>query len=71
MDVVQGADSIAVRLDLSVSSKAYESGMMAFSDMIESFMLLFESRLSTERKKADLGQAIAAIEETIGGSSRQ
>jgi outer membrane protein TolC len=56
------------RLNFSVSSKAYESGSIAFSDTMDAVLLMFETQLTTERKKADLFVALAELYKTVGVS---
>ncbi|MBF0100082.1 MAG: TolC family protein [Desulfobacterales bacterium] len=55
-------------LNSAVSSKAYESGAISFSETIDAVMLILETRLSAERRKADLGISLANLYETIGVS---
>lgn len=55
-------------LNFSVSSKAYETGAIAFSETMDAVLLMFETRLMTERKKADLFISLADLYRTAGTS---
>lgn len=55
-------------LDFTASSKSLESGAMSFSDLVGTATALFETRLSVERSKSDLGKTIAELEEITGVS---
>ncbi|OGQ93858.1 MAG: hypothetical protein A2464_11990 [Deltaproteobacteria bacterium RIFOXYC2_FULL_48_10] len=59
------------RLNYAVSSKAYETGAIAFSDTMEAVLLMFETRLMAERKKADFFNALADLYKTIGVSNER
>ena len=54
------------QLNFSVSSKAYETGAIVFSETMDAVLLMFETNLSTERKKADVFIALAGLEQTVG-----
>ena len=54
-------------LSFSTALKAYETGIMPYAEIIDSLMTLLENRLAAERKNADAGQAMAVLEETVGG----
>ncbi|MBF0397589.1 MAG: TolC family protein [Desulfobacterales bacterium] len=54
------------RLNSKVSTKAYESGSIPFSENIDSVMLNLETKLSIERRKADLGISLADLFDIIG-----
>lgn len=58
-------DSLS-RLNFSVSSKAYETGAIAFSETMDAVLLMFETSLITERKKADFFISLAGLEQTVG-----
>jgi outer membrane protein TolC len=58
------------RLNFSVSSKAYETGSVPFSETMDAVLLMFETTLATERKKADGFLALADLEQTLGISKR-
>lgn len=58
-------DSLS-RLNFSVSSKAYETGAIPFSETMDAVLLMFETSLITERKKADGFIALAGLEQTVG-----
>ncbi|OGR09998.1 MAG: hypothetical protein A2277_04365 [Desulfobacterales bacterium RIFOXYA12_FULL_46_15] len=58
-------DSLA-RLNFAVSSKAYETGEIAFSETMDAVLLMFETSLITERKKADFFISLADLEQTVG-----
>jgi outer membrane protein TolC len=58
-------DSLS-RLNFSVSSKAYETGSVPFSETMDAVLLMFEASLMTERKKADVFIALAGLEQTVG-----
>jgi outer membrane protein TolC len=58
-------DSLS-RLNFSVSSKAYETGSVPFSETMDAVLLMFETSLMTERKKADVFIALAGLEQTVG-----
>jgi outer membrane protein TolC len=53
---------------LEVSTRAYETGAIAFGDVIESYLGWLSSRLALEREKSNLGIARAELEEALGGS---
>ena len=54
------------RLNFSVSSKAYETGSVPFSETMDAVLLMFETSLMTERKKSDVFIALAGLEQTVG-----
>jgi outer membrane protein TolC len=58
-------DSLS-RLNFFVSSKAYETGSVPFSETMDAVLLMFETSLMTERKKADVFIALAGLEKTVG-----
>lgn len=53
---------------LDVSTRGYEAGQVSFADVIESYTLWWSANLTRERKKADLGIAVAELERTLGAS---
>lgn len=58
------------RLNYAVSSKAYETGSVAFSDTMEAVLLMFDTQLTAERKKADFFIALADLYKTVGVSKK-
>jgi outer membrane protein, heavy metal efflux system len=56
------------RLSAEVTGLRYEAGVAAMRDVIEFNMTWFESRLTSERKKSEIGIARAELEEMIGTS---
>lgn len=54
------------QLNFSVSSKAYETGAVPFSETMDAVLLMFETSLMTERKKADVFISLADLEQTLG-----
>jgi len=52
---------------LEVSTRAYETGKIAFADVIESYIGWLNARLSLERERSNLGIAHAELEEAVGG----
>jgi outer membrane protein TolC len=54
------------QLNFSVSSKAYETGAIVFSETMDAVLLMFETSLAVERKKADVFIALAGLEQTVG-----
>jgi len=54
------------RLNYTVSSKAYETGAIAFSDTMDAVLLMFETNLTAQRKKADFFIALADLYKTVG-----
>jgi outer membrane protein TolC len=52
---------------LEVSTRAYETGNIAFSDVIESYTGWLNARLSQERERSNLGIARSELEEAVGG----
>lgn len=59
------------QLNFAVSSKAYESGAIPFSENMDAVLLMFETSLVAERKKTDLFIALADLYQTIGVSENQ
>ncbi len=64
----KGVESLS-RLNFSVSSKAYESGAIPFSETMDAVLLMFETRLMTQRKTADLFISLADLYKTVGTSN--
>ncbi len=56
------------RLNYAASSKAYETGSVAFSDTMDAVLLMFETNLAAQRKRADFFIALADLYKTIGVS---
>ena len=56
------------RLSAEVTDLRYEAGVAEMRDVIEFNMTWFESRLTSERKKSEIGIARADLEEMIGTS---
>jgi outer membrane protein, heavy metal efflux system len=56
------------RLSAEVTGLRYEAGVAEMRDVIEFNMIWFESRLTSERKKSEIGIARADLEEMIGTS---
>ncbi len=56
---------------LEVSTRAYETGNIAFADVIESYISWLNSHLSLERERSNLGIAQAELEESVGGSWKE
>jgi len=56
------------RLSAEVTGLRYEAGVAEMRDVIEFYMTWFESRLTSERKKSQIGIAWADLEEIIGTS---
>jgi outer membrane protein TolC len=56
------------RLSAEVTGLRYEAGVAEMRDVIEFNMIWFESRLTSERKKSEIGIARADLEEIIGTS---
>jgi outer membrane protein, heavy metal efflux system len=52
---------------LEVSNRAYESGNIAFADVIESYQGWLNAHLSLEKEKSNLGIARLELEEAVGG----
>jgi len=52
---------------LEVSTRAYETGSIAFADVIESYTGWLNARLSLERERSNLGIARSELEEAVGG----
>ncbi len=52
---------------LEVSTRAYETGNLAFSDVIESYIGWLNARLSLERERSNLGIGRSELEEAVGG----
>jgi outer membrane protein TolC len=52
---------------LEVSTRAYETGTIAFADVIESYLGWLNNRLTLEKEKSNLGIAHAELEEAMGG----
>ena len=52
---------------LVVSTRAYETGTIAFADVIESYLGWLNNRLALEREKSNLGIAHSELEEAMGG----
>ena len=52
---------------LEVSTRAYETGNIAFADVIESYIGWLNARLSLERERSNLGIAHSELEEAVGG----
>jgi len=52
---------------LEVSTRGYETGMVAFADVIASYTGWLNDRLSLERERSNLGIARSELEEAIGG----
>jgi outer membrane protein TolC len=55
---------------LDVSTRGYESGNVTFADVIDSYTIWLEARLTFERKRSDLGIAWAELERILGTSFR-
>jgi outer membrane protein TolC len=53
-------------LNYNVSSKAYETGAISFSETMDAVLLMFETGLITQRKKADFFISLADLYGTIG-----
>jgi len=53
---------------LEVSIRAYETGNVAFADVIASYSGWLNDRLSLERERSNLGLARSELEEAVGGS---
>ncbi len=51
---------------LEVSTRAYETGNIAFADVIESYISWLNNRLSLEKEKRNLGIARSELEEAVG-----
>lgn len=51
---------------LEVSTRGYETGMVSFADVIDSYSNWLKANLSLARKQSDLGMARAELEEAIG-----
>jgi len=51
---------------LEVSTTGYETGKVMFADVIVSYRDWLEAKLALERKRSDLGIALAELEETVG-----
>ena len=56
---------------LEVSTRAYETGNIAFADVIESYIGWLNARLSLERERSNLGIARSELEEAVGGSWKE
>jgi outer membrane protein TolC len=52
---------------LEVSTRAYETGNVAFADVIASYAGWLNDRLSLEKERNNLGIARAELEEAVGG----
>jgi outer membrane protein TolC len=55
---------------LDVSTRGYESGNVTFADVISSYTIWLEARLTFERKRSDLGITWAELERILGTSFR-
>jgi outer membrane protein TolC len=55
------------KLNLKSSLKSYESGIIPFSELMDSIMFLLETQINGEKKKSEIGKTTAILEETIGG----
>ncbi len=53
---------------MEVSNRAYETGNIAFADVMESYTGWLNARLSLERERSNLGIARSELEEAVGGS---
>jgi outer membrane protein TolC len=53
---------------LEVSTRAYETGNIAFAEVIESYLGWLNARISREREKSNWGIARAELEEAVGGA---
>ncbi|UCF91225.1 MAG: TolC family protein [Desulfobacterales bacterium] len=53
---------------LEVSTRGYETGKVAFADVIASYTAWLRANLTLERKKSDLGIAWAELERSVGTS---
>ncbi len=56
---------------LEASTRAYETGNIAFADVIESYTGWLNARLSLERERRNLGIAGSELEEAVGGSWKE
>jgi outer membrane protein TolC len=56
---------------LEVSTRAYETGSIAFADVMESYDRWLNARLSTERERSNLGIGRSELEEAIGSSWKE
>lgn len=55
-------------LNFNLSSSAYESGKLPFSEAFEALVSRLETRLSEEKWREDLGVSIARLKEAVGVS---
>jgi outer membrane protein TolC len=53
---------------LEVSTRGYETGMVSFADVIDSYSNWLKAHLALVRKQSDLGMARAELEEAVGAS---
>lgn len=59
------------RLALDASRRNYEAGSTSFTDVLETHRAWLETRLSAERRRANLGIALAEMDRLTGRSVRQ
>ena len=55
---------------VDVSTRGYESGSVTFADVIASYTIWLDARLTLEKKRSDLGIAWAELERILGTSYR-
>lgn len=54
------------RTALDVSTREYETGDSAFADVIDAYALWLDSNLARERRRADVGIAVAELSRRVG-----